>query len=109
MSQFGHSNIVRAEFQRQLKYIILKRICIYVCGQTDLLQLLLLVMCMYAGGRGAYTGQCWNFLELELQLTVSCLMWHWELNLHLQEEQYVLFTTEPALQPPTIIFENSLM
>lgn len=44
MSQFGHNNIVRAEFQQQLKYIILKRIFIYACDQTDLLQLLLLFL-----------------------------------------------------------------
>lgn len=42
MPQFGHSNIVRAEFQQQLKYIILKISFIYACDQTDSLQLLLL-------------------------------------------------------------------
>jgi hypothetical protein len=38
--------------------------------------------------------------ELELDVIVNCLMWHWEPNSGPLEEQYVLVTTETSSPAP---------
>lgn len=49
--------------------------------------------------------RCWGSqkhgksLELRLQEAVSHLVWYWELNSHLLQEQCLLLTIEPSFQP----------